>query len=109
MRLRTSHPALAVNETEFMHVDFNHGKRVLVWTRGPATTSERVIVVANFSDWGTPDPHDPATTYVVPTWPATPAGWRCREVTQDRLVPDEWLGREPLYPWEAKVYIWEPA
>ena len=33
VRLRTSHPALAVNDTEFLHIDFD-GKRVLVWKRG---------------------------------------------------------------------------
>jgi hypothetical protein len=31
-------------------------------------------------------------------------GRRWREVTQERDVPGEWAGREPLFPWEAKVY-----
>jgi pullulanase len=61
--------------------------------------------VANFSDWGTANPTDPASEYVVPNWPATPAGAEWREVTQDRAVPEDWVGREPLYPWEAKVYV----
>jgi pullulanase len=60
--------------------------------------------VANFSDWGTPSPGHPSAEYVVPNWPATPPGKRWREITQDRAVPTEWVGREPLYPWEAKVY-----
>ena len=40
----------------------------------------------------------------MPNWPATPPGRRWREVTQDRDVPREWVGREPIFPWEAKVY-----
>ena len=40
----------------------------------------------------------------MPGWPATAAGRSWREVTQDRDVPPEWVGREPLFPWEAKVY-----
>jgi pullulanase len=29
-----------------------------------------------------------------------------REVTQNRNVPREWVGREPLMHWEAKVYTY---
>ena len=42
-------------------------------------------------------------------------GWRVRligrwrEVTQDREVPAAWVGRDPLYPWEAKVYTVVPV
>jgi pullulanase len=97
VKLRTVHPALSVNDTNFFHVDFNDGKRVLVWQRGDATT-DPVVVLANFSDFTS------AVEYVVPGWPATPAGREWREVTQDRAVPDDWIGREPIYPWEAKVY-----
>jgi hypothetical protein len=46
----------------------------------------------------------PGAEYVVPSWPATPAGRRWREVTQNRDVPAAWIGKEPLFPWEAKVY-----
>jgi pullulanase len=38
-------------------------------------------------------------------WPATPDGKHWREVTQERDIPDAWVAREPLYPWEAKVYV----
>jgi hypothetical protein len=31
-------------------------------------------------------------------------GFACREVSQQRDVPDAFVGREPLFPWEAKVY-----
>ena len=41
------------------------------------------------------------TTFVLPP---TPAGLHWREITQARDVPDEWVAREPIFPWEAKVY-----
>lgn len=63
-----------------------------------------MVVVANFSDWQTDNPISPTAESVVPNWPATPTGRHWREVTQDRDVPDQWIGREPLYAWEAKVY-----
>ena len=40
---------------------------------------------------------------MLPFW-ATPTGKRWREITQEREVPQEWIGREPVFPWEAKVY-----
>jgi hypothetical protein len=97
--------ALAVNDTAFIHVDFEQGKRVLVWRRGRAD-QDPVIVIANFSDWGS-DVSNPAAEYRVPTWPSMP-GRVWREVTQSRVVPPAWIGREPLYPWEAKVYTVDP-
>jgi glycosidase len=103
IELRTTSDALSVNDTEFIHVDLNEGKRVLAWRRG-AGSQRPVVVVANFSDYGTPDPFDPASEYRVHNWPATPAGGSWREVTQMRAVPAEWVGREPIFPWEAKVY-----
>jgi pullulanase len=102
VHLRTSHDVLAVNDTEFIHVDFNDGKRVLVWRRGQP--SSPVVVVANFSDFVTADPMNPASEYVVHNWPATPPGRQWREVTQDRVVPPAFVGREPIFAWEAKVY-----
>ena len=42
--------------------------------------------------------------YFVPNWPATPAGKHWREITQERDVPSGRVGREPIFPWEAKVY-----
>lgn len=101
--LRTSSPALAVNDIEVIHVDFDEGKRVLVWRRGRPGSSEQVVVLANFSDFATPNGlSDPAAEYVVPGWPAPPSGRRWREVPQDRDAPR--AGREPIFPWEAKVY-----
>ncbi|MBD2104534.1 alpha-amylase family glycosyl hydrolase [Leptolyngbya sp. FACHB-261] len=98
-RFRTTSPALAVNDTQFLHSDFSEGKRVLVWKRGQG--DQIAVVVANFSDYGTP----PNSDYKVPNWPGISAGKTWREITQDRAVPQEWVGREPVYPWEAKVYV----
>lgn len=104
INLRTTHPALAANDTDFLHVDFNAGKRVLVWRRGMAG-QDPVVVLANFSDFATPNAFsDPNAEYVVPNWPATPAGRRWREVTQERDVLPSQVGREPIFSWEAKVY-----
>ena len=104
VRFRTRSDALALNDTEFIHVDFAEGKRVLAWRRGRPGVDDPVVVVANFSDFETARPFDPASEYRVPNWPPTPAGRRWREITQDRDVPPEWAGREPIFPWEAKVY-----
>ncbi len=109
VKFRTTSQALARNEITFIHEDMNDGKCVLVWQRGPAPSGETVIVVANFSDWGTPDPDSPAAEYLIPNWPALPPGQHWREITQQRPVPDEWAGREPIYPWEAKVYATSAA
>ncbi|MCW3097990.1 MAG: hypothetical protein JWL77_3608 [Chthonomonadaceae bacterium] len=103
VKFRTQHAALAVNNTDFIHVDFHDGKRVLVWRRG-GPGNDPVVVVANFSDFTTANANGTAAEYVVPNWPATPPGRQWREVTQDRLVPQEWVGREPIFSWEAKVY-----
>lgn len=99
VRLRKRSPALGVNDTEFIHFDFDQGRRIAAWVRGKAGAQDPVVVVANFSGCHTPGPE-----YVIPNWPATPSGKHWREITQARDVPDHWAGREPLYPWEAKVY-----
>jgi pullulanase len=104
VRLRTESPALCVNDTNFIHVDFSEGKRVLAWQRGIPGSGNLIIVLANFSDYGTPNPSDPSAQYVVNNWPALPAGKTWQEVTQNRTVPASWAGKEPIYPWEAKVY-----
>ncbi len=99
IHFRKSSDALAVNDTQFIHVDFSEGKRVLVWQRGHKA-DQLVVVVANFSDYGTP----PGSEYKVPNWPATPTGKQWKEITQERIVPAEWVGKEGIIPWEAKVY-----
>jgi pullulanase len=99
--LRATHPALAVNEVRFLHADFTPGRRVMVWQRGDA--GNPVIVVANFSDFETANPFDPGSEYVVPDWPHRD-DFLWREVSQARDVPPAFVGREPLFRWEAKVY-----
>lgn len=104
VRLRTTDEALSVNDTDFIHADFNDGKRVMAWRRGRPGGERQVVVVANFSWFATPDAASPTAEYRVPNWPATPAGMHWREMTQQRDVPSEWVGREPIFAWEAKVY-----
>jgi pullulanase len=108
VKLRTRSNALSVNDTAFIHVDFDAGKRVLVWRRGRPGVDDLVVVVANFSDWGTSDPLNPAAEYRVPNWPEAPAGKDWWEVTQDRRLDPTRVAREPLFPWEAKVYELRP-
>jgi pullulanase len=104
VRFRTTSDALAVNDTEFLHIDLNDGKRVIAWQRGTLASGQPVIVVANFSDFETQDPFNPASEYRVNNWPALSPGRKWHEITQQRDVPAEWAGREPIFPWEAKVY-----
>src|SRR5262249_35437607 len=94
VKLRTTSDALAVNDVEFIHVDFNDNKRVLVWRRGPADSDRPVVVVANFSDFTTENAGTPGGEYVVPNWPRAAPGRQWKEITQDRIVPPEWVGRE---------------
>lgn len=102
VKLRTRYEALTVNDTDFIHVDFNDGKRVFVWRRGRRGSDKQVVVVANFSDFDSG--RAGSNEYRVPNWPATPSGKRWREITQARDVPAEWIAREAIFPWEAKVY-----
>jgi glycosidase len=100
VHLRTTSKALAVNDTQFIHVDFDEGKRVVVWQRGCG--EQLVVVVANFSGYSSPD----GAEYVVPNWPNAVPGKQWREVTQNRAVGEGKAGKEPIFPWEAKVYVW---
>jgi len=101
IKFRTTSDALAVNDTSFIHVDLD-GKQVLAWQRGQPDSGQVVVVLANFSDFSTPS--GPAAEYVVHNWPPTPPGRRWREISQDRDVPPEWIGKEPIFSWEAKIY-----
>jgi pullulanase len=101
--LRTEAPALGVNDTELIHADTTPGRQVFAWRRG-GPGDDPVVVVANFSDWQSGE----GSEYRVPNWPPLP-GREWREVTQGpdpsgRRAPADWVGREPLYAWEAKVY-----
>jgi pullulanase len=102
VKLRTGHPALSVNDTEFIHIDFTPGRRVLVWRRG--SVQDPVVVVANFSDFASEHTPQGVAEYRVPNWPPTPPGKRWRDVSQDRDIPPDFVGRESLFAWEAKVY-----
>jgi 1,4-alpha-glucan branching enzyme len=104
VKQRTTSAALAVNETSILHVDTTPGRRIAVWQRG--TGEDLVVVVANFSDFMSDG--GLAGEYVVPSWPLPDRPWY--EVSQT-AVPRrvERPGREPLFPFEAKVYMTKPA
>ena len=101
MKLCTSHLALSVNDTDFIHVDCTEGKRVVVWKRG---TTDPIVVVANFSGYTMPFAPGPNTEYRVPNWLPTPAGHQWFEVTQGRRVTNGQHDKEAIFAWEAKVY-----
>ena len=102
VRLRTGSAALAMNDTAFLHSDFTDGKRAIAWQRGRG--DDLVLVVANFSDYATPNPDNPEAAYVVVGWPETPPGKGWHEVLTDRAIPPGQAGKEPIGPWDAKVY-----
>lgn len=99
VQFRKTCPALGDNDTEFIHVDQSRDGKIMAWKRG-GPGQIPVVVVANFTDQDTE-----GSEYVVPNWPDKDiAGWR--EVTQQRDVPSDWVGREPLKHWEAKIYTY---
>jgi pullulanase len=100
VKLRTSHPALGRNEVDFIHADFTPGRRIMAWKRG--SDDNPVVVVANFSEFESGEAPD--AEYRIDGWPAAPDGRHWRDVSQNRSVPDNWAGREPVFRWEAKVY-----
>jgi pullulanase len=97
--LRKRSKALGVNDTSFIHMDFDHGRRIIAWVRGNPNRQDLVVVLANFSAESTP-----GNEYVVRNWPGTPEGRSWREVVENQSVPADRVGREPLSPWDAKVY-----
>ncbi|KAK5454465.1 hypothetical protein LTR55_012136, partial [Exophiala xenobiotica] len=101
VKLRKACPALGVDDTSFIHVDNSRGGKIMAWARG--TTNPVVVVVANFTDYNTP-----GEQYFVENWADRDRDdWR--EITQGRAVPAQWVGKEPLMHWEAKVYTyWKP-
>jgi glycosidase len=100
VKFRTSAPALARNECQIIHTDGTPGRLVVAWQRG--VSPNLVVVVANFS--GFMSGGGLTGEYVIPAWPDV-AGAIWTEVSQDpapRAVANP--GREPVFPWEAKVY-----
>lgn len=102
IQLRKTHPALGVNNTKWLHHDPTPGRQIYVWQRG--SDDNPVVVVANFSDFGTADPFNPSSEYKVPNWPR-PNDFQWKEVCRNRPVDPGRIGREALFSWEAKVYI----
>lgn len=61
-------------------------------------------MVANFSDYTTPNALSLGAEYVVHHWPDTPSGKHWFEMTQDRHIRTGQHDRESIFAWEAKVY-----
>ena len=101
-QMRKTHPALGVNDTKWLHQDTMPGRQIYVWQRGG--DDNPVVVVANFSNFCTDNPFSPSAEYVVPNWPR-PNDFSWKEVCLNRPVNAGRIGREPLFPWEAKVYV----
>ncbi|RPA83960.1 glycoside hydrolase [Ascobolus immersus RN42] len=98
IKLRGNHPALGSDEVDFFWSDYNDGKRVVAWRRGPRENP--VVVVANFSGWKSGDGNE----YVVGNWPSV-EGKSWKEAGLGRVVDKP--GREGVFDWEAKVYYCE--
>ena len=102
VKLRTTNKALWGDELKFIHWDFQGDRKIMAWIRG-GSNGLPVVIIANFSGVK-PEGNE----YVVNEWPTmekedgTEVKWR--EVSEGRDVPHEWVNREPVYPWEAKVY-----
>jgi hypothetical protein len=102
VHVRTSATPLSVDDTDFIWVDLNDGNQVTAWRRGRPDDPAPIIVLANFSSFESA----PGSDYVVPTWPQpVPANKKWRDVSQARDVDPASVGRETIYPWEAKVYM----
>jgi pullulanase len=107
--LRKRSAALGSDTVNFIHWDHSGNRQIVAWTRG-GEDGLPVLVVANFSDV-----KPEGEKYEVTGWQNLPSKKdektvKWREVTQGsegslgRSVPADWIGREPLFPWEAKVY-----
>lgn len=105
VHLRAHSEALAVNDVDFIHVDYNDAKRVLVWRRARPGTGNDVVVVASFSDFMSEKPGAGGENNGVPNWPPEPPGKRWREITRQRNIPTDWVGRERVGAWEAKPTV----
>jgi hypothetical protein len=93
VNFRASPAALGVNDTSFILVDFNDGKRIVCWRRGAPASDQQVVVASNFSAYVTPNALNGFSEYRVPNWPVTPPG------KKQRNVPPEWVAREPIFAW----------
>ena len=102
IKTRTSNPALWGDEVNFTHWDFQGDRKIMAWIRG-GSDDLPVVIVANFSSVK-PDGNEYSVKGwpTVKTWKGKEVKWR--EVTEGRNVPPEWVNREPVYAWEAKVY-----
>ena len=112
IKLRKNNPALCEDEVDIIHHDFDErgdGRKIMAWVRGGKGRNLPVVVLANFSG-AKPDEQEyrvPNGWPEVKTWNGKEVKWReIIEGTGDkaREVPPEKVNKEPLLPWEVKVY-----
>lgn len=102
IHFRKNTKALQTDEVEFIHVDCDEDKKIIAWQRN--FEKEKVVVVANFSDYVTPNALAEESKYIIPNFPTVEIGQYCYEITQNREVVKK-IGKETIFPWEAKVYL----
>jgi pullulanase len=103
VKFRTESDALSGDSVDFMHWDFSGDRKIMAWVRGGGETLP-VVVVANFS--GVKPEGDKYEIARLISMAERVGGKevKWRDVGQGRKIDAEWVGREPLFPWEAKVY-----
>lgn len=101
IHFRKETKALQTDEVKFIHVDCDEKKKIIVWQRD--FENEKVVVVANFSDYITPNALAEKSEYVILNFPKLKIGQSCYEITQNREIIKK-IGKESIFPWEAKVY-----
>lgn len=102
IHFRENTKALQTDEVEFIHIDCDDTKKIIAWQRD--FNQEKVVVVANFSDYITPNALSEKSEYLIPRFPVLEIGQSCYEITQNREVGSG-IGKETIFPWEAKVYL----
>lgn len=106
-KFRQESEALSHENLEFLQMEISEEKKLAVWQRGSGENI--VITVANFSNYTTPEAGNSEGQEIIENWPKfdgypTPLGKKWVEITSARDVSNDWIGKEPVYPWEAKVY-----
>jgi len=90
------------DDTEFIHVDLNNGKRVACWHRGSAGAGSQVVVVANFSPLRS-DSQPGGNGISSAQLAEHTAGTALARGHPGTRCDDRMGGARADFPWEAKV------